>query len=76
MIAPVFFSEKVDAAISGKSLDAQLAALAALIQDAQHDKDAGYGPPADELRAARGKWLALYDAWAANNLEIHERKFG
>jgi len=76
MDAPVFFSQKVNAAISGKPLDAQLTALATLIQDAQHDKDAGYGPPASELHAARRKWLTLYDTWAAENLEIPERKFG
>lgn len=76
MSKPVFFSQKVDQMIAGKPLDDQLTALGALIQDAQHDKDAGYGPPADELRAARRKWLSLYDDWAANNLEIPERKFG
>lgn len=76
MDAPVFFSQKVDAAISGKPLDDQLTALADLIQDAQHAKDSGYGPPASELFAARRKWLALYDTWAADNLEIPERKFG
>ncbi|RWF41618.1 MAG: hypothetical protein EOS46_27890 [Mesorhizobium sp.] len=68
MSAPVFFSQKVDAAISGKPLNDQLAALGALIQEAQHDKEAGYGPPADDLRAARRRWLSLYDEWAKENL--------
>ncbi|MER8827195.1 hypothetical protein NKH73_13995 [Mesorhizobium sp. M0938] len=65
---PIFFSQQVDAAIAGKPLDEQLTALAELIQEAQRDKEAGYGPPADELRAARRRWLTLYETWAAENL--------
>jgi hypothetical protein len=74
MTTPTFFSEKVDAAIVGKALDDQLTALGALIQEAQHDKDAGYGPPADELRAARRRWLNLYEEWAQENLPSVARK--
>ncbi|WP_181172292.1 hypothetical protein [Mesorhizobium sp. B2-2-3] len=74
MTAPAFFSEHVDAVIAGKPLDEQLTALAALIQEAQHNKDAGYGPPADDLRMARRRWLTLYDKWAAENLPSYERK--
>jgi len=74
MSAPVFFSEKVEAAIAGKRLDHQLTALAALIQEAQADKEEGYGPPAEDLRAARRRWLNLYEEWAAANLPSVSRK--
>ncbi|MGY3330084.1 hypothetical protein ACVILI_003101 [Mesorhizobium sp. USDA 4775] len=75
MGAPVFFSEHVDAAIADKPVDEQLSALATLIQDAEFAKLSGYGPPADELRTARRRWLTLYDQWAAENLPYQERKF-
>lgn len=59
--APVFFSEHVSACIEGKSLDEALDALAALILEASADKEAGYGPPQDDLNKARRKWLDMYE---------------
>lgn len=62
LLEPVFFSQKVDAAIAGKDEDAALSDLLALIQEAILDKEAGYGPPQEEINLARRKWLDLYEA--------------
>ena len=68
MSAPVFFSQKVEAAIAGKDEDAALADLGALIQEAMFDKEAGYGPPQDEINLARRKWLDLYEAFYSGRI--------
>lgn len=56
-----FFSEKVDECLSLPGA-AGLDALRDLIVEAQSDKEAGYGPPQDDLNRARRKWLDRYDA--------------
>lgn len=56
----VFFSEHVDAAISGKSPDEALDALRKLIDEATIAKEFGSGPPMDELNRARRKWNDIY----------------
>lgn len=61
LLEPVFFSQKVDAAIAGKDEDAALSDLLALIQEAILDKEAGHGPPQEEINLARRKWLDLYE---------------
>jgi hypothetical protein len=55
-----WFSERVDdcLALGG---DAALDALRKLIDEAEADKQAGYGPSQDDINIARRKWLALYD---------------
>lgn len=55
-----WFSEKVDecAALPG---DEALEALRELIDEAAAQKQAGYGPPQDEINRARRRWLALYE---------------
>ncbi len=55
-----WFSEHVDdcVALGG---DAALDTLRKLIDEAEADKLAGYGPPQDDINRARRKWLALYE---------------
>lgn len=54
-----WFSEKVDACLALGG-EAALDALRKLIEEAEADKLAGYGPPQSDLTAARRKWLDLY----------------
>lgn len=55
-----WFSERVAdcLALGG---EAALDALRSLIDEAEADKLAGYGPPKDDINCARRKWLALYE---------------
>ena len=55
-----WFSESVDECLALGG-DAALDALRKLIDEANADKDAGYGPPEHEINIARRKWIALYD---------------
>lgn len=55
-----WFSESVDECLDLGG-DAALDALRKLIDEANADKDAGYGPPEHEINIARRRWLALYD---------------
>lgn len=55
----MWFSQRVDECLAAPdSLDA----LRRLIDEAEADKQAGYGPPQDDINRARRKWLALYEA--------------
>mgnify|MGYP001099442340 CR=1 FL=1 len=54
-----WFSEKVDACLALAG-EAALDALRKLIDEAEADKLAGYGPPQSDLTVARRKWLDLY----------------
>lgn len=60
------FSEQVSdcLALGGEPA---LDALRKLIEEAEADKQAGYGPPQSDLTAARRKWMALFE-------EIYRRK--
>lgn len=60
MTAFRWFSGKVDDCLTHGG-DAALDALRKLIDDAEADKLAGYGPPRDDINCARRKWLALYE---------------
>lgn len=55
-----WFSERVGDCLKLPVEDA-LSSLAKLITDAELDKQAGYGPPADDINKARRKWLDLYN---------------
>ena len=55
-----WFSERVDECLALGG-DAALDALRKLIDEAEADKDAGYGPPEHEINIARRKWLDLYE---------------
>ena len=55
-----WFSQKVDDCLSVGG-DAALDTLRKLIDEAEADKLAGYGPPQDDINRARRKWLALYE---------------
>ena len=55
-----WFSEHVSDCLALPAGEA-LTALAKLIEDAEADKRAGYGPPQDDINQARRKWLALYE---------------
>lgn len=55
-----WFSERVDECLALGG-DAALDALRKLIDEANADKDAGYGPPEHEINIARCKWLALFN---------------
>lgn len=56
-----FFLERCQAFIEGLTPAEKLDRLAAMIANAQLDKDAGHGPPQDEINAARRLWLNLYN---------------
>lgn len=55
-----WFSESVDECLALGG-DAALDALRKLIDEANADKDAGYGPPEHDINIARLKWLALFN---------------
>jgi len=55
-----WFSQQVDDCLAPGG-DAALDALRKLIDEAEADKLAGYGPPQDDINRARRKWLALYE---------------
>ena len=57
----VFFTERLERAIAGKEPQEQLTIIEELKKQAERDKQAGYGPPQDEITAARRKWLRIYD---------------
>ena len=57
---PVFFSEKVAAAIEGKTDDEALQIIASMIADTQFAKQEGSGPPQDEINQARRLFLNIY----------------
>ena len=61
-MTPVFFSEKVAEALSGETIHDRLSDLAALIHEATAAKEAGSGPPIEDLNIARRKWLDLYES--------------
>lgn len=54
-----WFSERVTDCLVLPSHDA-LTVLQRLIEEADADKHAGYGPPQDDINKARRKWLDLY----------------
>lgn len=68
MNAPVFFDEKISAAIAGKSNDEALTIIAALIDEARDAKLAGYGPPQDDIVKAMRRYHQIYEAWVAERL--------
>lgn len=55
-----WFSERVDDCLK-LPVEEALSSLEKLITDAEFDKQAGYGPPADDINRARRKWLDLYN---------------
>lgn len=55
-----WFSESVDECLALGG-DAALDALRKLIDEADANKQAGYGPSQDDINVARRKWLALYN---------------
>lgn len=55
-----WFSARVDDCLALPA-DQALDALRKLIDDAEADKQAGYGPPQDDINRARRKWLDLYE---------------
>jgi hypothetical protein len=55
-----WFSELVDDALA-QGGHAALDSLRALIEEAEADKQAGYGPAQDDINRARRKWLDLYE---------------
>ena len=55
-----WFSERVDDCLALPA-DAALDALRKLIDEAEADKQAGYGPPRDDINRARRKWLDRYE---------------
>lgn len=58
---PGWLTERLERAIAGKEPQEQLTIIEELIKQAERDKQAGYGPPQDEINAARRKWLRIYD---------------
>lgn len=68
MFVPVFFSQKVDAALKGKGEFAQLDILAEMILDAEDQKQRGYGPSQDEINRARRRWLDIYESTYAERI--------
>ena len=56
----VFFDEIAAEAIAGKSDDEALTILSSLIDEAEADKRAGYGPPTETINIVRRRWLDIY----------------
>jgi len=55
-----WFSERVSDCLALPA-DQALDALRKLIDDAEADKQAGYGPSQDDINRARRQWLDLYE---------------
>lgn len=62
------FSEKIDAAIAGKTASQQIGIIAEMVAQARQDSLAGYGPPNDEIHAAVRRFNQIFDAWIAERL--------
>ena len=56
---PVFFSQVADAAIRGKEPLEQLENLQRLVDEAQSAKEAGSGPPLDEINIVRRRFVRI-----------------
>ncbi|MGX9120293.1 hypothetical protein ACWTU6_27060 [Mesorhizobium sp. BHbsci] len=59
MSAQVFFSEEVAAAIKGKAPLDQLEIIRNLVDEADAAKQAGSGPPLDDINAARRLYIRI-----------------
>lgn len=59
--APVFFSDKVIAAIDGLTDEQALIKIAEMIADAQFAKQEGSGPSQDEINQARRLYLNTFE---------------
>lgn len=62
MNGPILFTQRIDFAIAGKEPMQQLDIIAAMIADAEADKEEGYGPPQSDITSARRRWLDIYDS--------------
>lgn len=54
-----FYSERAFKAIDGKDPMAQLALLQEYVEQGVRDKEAGYGPPLDEINILRRRFIRI-----------------
>ena len=64
----VFWSQRIEAALVGKSLDEQLNVLRDMISEAEWAQAQGRGPAQFDLANAKRKWNAIYEQWISERL--------